>query len=933
MAATEGQPAVTASRRDWQDVFKLLDTALELDPAARAAWLATLPPDQAQLSPLLQQLLKAQTQIGASNFLGTPPSLVFARPPAVAELGAQALVGPYRLLREIGQGGMASVWLAERADGLLDRHIALKLPHPGWGDAAFAPFTDRMARERNILASLTHPHIARLYDAGLTEQGQPYLALEYVEGEPIDRYAAKHGLTLRARIELIVQVARAVAHAHARLVVHRDLKPSNILVDAAGQAHLLDFGIAALVEAHQGDDVPSAAPAPSAGRALTPDYASPEQIRGDAIGTASDVYSLGVVLFELLVGERPYRLERGLGASALADAIERIEVPVASERAAEARSRRQLQGDLDAVLTRALARAAGQRYGTIDAFADDLERHLRGEAVQARPHSYGYQAERWMRRHKIETAIALALPVAALGGAYAQVLVLLALAAGATVALWQRNRARAEAERARIALDRAEQVKDFIGSIFSHAVPLAGRGGAVTAAELLTAASRRVEADLAGQPEVAAELGLLIGAAFNDLGETRAGLEWLPKVVERCTRALGATHPLSLQSRWRLIEAANTLGELTVAEALLPALVSDLRGAQPREAALLVTALKSHAFVHTKRTRERLAMVALNEAVEVATRQCGAASKEALGARASLSNTLVHFGRFSDALQAIEPALAPAREAFGALRPHPFLILIERNHADALARCERPRDAATVLRQVLADQRALDVVETVRVRTAMTMLGHALMLGGQLDAAESLLIEAQTLHERLTGGGNDESIGLVVRLALVCALRGDGEAALNHLALADALADSQSEADVQVHNRLATRALAHATAGQIALALAAAAAMQSPPAALSPQAGVRVLRSRAMALRKSGDVAAAEAVAAQALLVAAQSTCSALERGLARVEAARCSAALGMPVQARQHFHAALAAWAAGQVDGPQMLRPVQLEIEALPKT
>ncbi|MDP3611913.1 MAG: hypothetical protein Q8R98_08690, partial [Rubrivivax sp.] len=197
----------------------------------------------------------------------------------------------------------------------------------------------------------------------------------------------------------------------------------------------------------------------------------------------------------------------------------------------------------------------------------------------------------------------------------------------------------------------------------------------------------------------------------------------------------------------------------------------------------------------------------------------------------------------------------------------------------------------------------------------------------------SLLIEAQTLHERLTGGGNDESIGLVVRLALVCALRGDGEAALNHLALADALADSQSEADVQVHNRLATRALAHATAGQIALALAAAAAMQSPPAALSPQAGVRVLRSRAMALRKSGDVAAAEAVAAQALLVAAQSTCSALERGLAWVEAARCSAALGMPVQARQHFHAALAAWAAGQVDGPLMLRPVQLEIEALPKT
>ena len=584
----------TASRGDWQEVFTLLDTALELDPAARAAWLADLDglgPEQARLSPLLHHLLAAHAEIATGEFLRAPPTFVFGPPMAGAGLAAQALVGPYRLLREIGQGGMASVWLAERADGLLDRRIALKLPHPGWGDAPrltpLAPFTDRMARERNILASLTHPHIARLYDAGLTEEGRPYLALEYVDGEPIDAYAAAHGLGLRARIELVVQVARAVAHAHARLVVHRDLKPSNILVDAAGQAHLLDFGIAVLVDAQIGDVLPAATPVPalatalatalapdpaapltqSAGRALTPDYASPEQIRGDAIGTASDVYSLGVVLFELLAGARPYRLERGLGAAALADASERIEVPAPSTVATDAGRRRQLEGDLDAILARALAKASGERYRTMDALADDLERHLRGEPVQARPHSHWYQAERWVRRHKIETAIALALPVAALGGAYAQVLVLLALAAGATVALWQRNRALAQAERARVALERAEQVKGFIASIFTHAVPHAGRGGAVTAAELLAAAALRVEADLAGQPEVAAELGLLIGASFNELGEMRAGLEWLGKVVEHCTRALGATHRFSLQSRWRLAEAANSLGELALSRA------------------------------------------------------------------------------------------------------------------------------------------------------------------------------------------------------------------------------------------------------------------------------------------------------------------------------------------------------------------------------
>ena len=965
----------TASRGDWQEVFTLLDTALELDPAARAAWLADLDglgPEQARLSPLLHHLLAAHAEIATGEFLRAPPTFVFGPPMGGAGLAAQALVGPYRLLREIGQGGMASVWLAERADGLLDRRIALKLPHPGWGDAPrltpLAPFTDRMARERNILASLTHPHIARLYDAGLTDEGRPYLALEYVDGEPIDAYAATHGLGLRERIELVVQVARAVAHAHARLVVHRDLKPSNILVDAAGQAHLLDFGIAALVDAQIGDVLPAATLAPalatalapalatalttalppapavpltqSAGRALTPDYASPEQIRGDAIGTASDVYSLGVVLFELLAGARPYRLERGLGAAALADAIERVEVPAASTIATDAGRRRQLEGDLDAILARALAKASGDRYRTMDALADDLERHLRGEPVQARPHSHWYHAERWVRRHKIETAIALALPVAALGGAYAQVLVLLALAAGATVALWQRNRALAQAERARVALDRAEQVKGFIASIFTHAVPHAGRGGAVTAVELLAAAALRVEADLAGQPEVAAELGLLIGAGFNELGDMRAALDWLPKVVERCTRALGATHRFSLQSRWRLAEAANSLGELALSEALLPALVNDVRNAQPPAPALLVAALKSQAFVHAKRAREPAAMAALNEAVEVATRQLGAASEAALGARASLSNTFVHFGRFTEALQAIEPALAPTRAAFGALRPHPFLTMMERNHADALARCERPRDAAVLLRQVLADQRALDVVETIRVRITMTLLAHALLLGGHLDEAESLLIEAQALHQRLTAGENHESIGLAVRLSTVCALRGDGEAALLHIARADALAERFGEAEAHMRTRASARALAQATAGQSALVLAATAAAAAaaatpvlPPSALAQPslAEVRTLRARAMALRQSGLIEAAAAAAGQAVAVAARGASCGLESGLALAEAARCSAALGLPLQARQQFLAALAAWQAAQVDGPQVLRPVQLELAALP--
>src|SRR5664279_3989 len=307
-------------------------------------------------------------------------------------------VGPYRLLRQIGEGGMASVWLAERADGLLARRIALKLPHLGWGRAALA---GRIARERALLASLTHPSIARLYDAGIGDDGRPYLALEFVDGQAIDAYATRRGLSTAARVELIVQVARAVAYAHHQLIIHRDLKPSNILVDGEGRVRLLDFGVAKLIDPGDADSQSDVTVA--GGRALTPQYASPEQVRGDAVGTASDVYSLGIVAHELFTGTRPYHLPKGLGLTALAAALDAVERHPASELAQDEGVRRKLRGDLDAILSRAFALDPGARYATADAFADDLERHLRGEPVRARAASNAYLAERWIRRHKLET--------------------------------------------------------------------------------------------------------------------------------------------------------------------------------------------------------------------------------------------------------------------------------------------------------------------------------------------------------------------------------------------------------------------------------------------------------------------------------------------------------------------------------------------------
>lgn len=498
------------------------------------------------------------------------------------------------------------------------------------------------------------------------------------------------------------------------------------------------------------------------------------------------------------------------------------------------------------------------------------------------------------------------------------------------VALWQRNQALRQAEVARVALSRAEQVKSFIASIFTQAVPRVGHGGTVTAVDLLQSAARRVETDLSAQPEIAAELGLLIGSSFNELGQYRASLEWLSKVVERCMRTLGATHEFSLLSRCQLVYAANSMGELSVSEPLLPALIRDLRAVQPQHAELLVHALESQAFVLTKRGIEPAAIAALNEAVELASQRLGSTSATSLEVRASLSNTFAHFGRAGPALQAIEPAMEDAQSAFGALRPHPLLSNIERFYADALARNSRPREAATILRRVLADTRVLDVEDTTHVRIAMTFLCNALMQGGHLDEAQSLIAEADALHERLTGGANHEGIGLAGRHSLICSLRGDGPSALRHLARIDALAAASGETGALAVDHYPLRVLALATAGQAAEALSHADAMQAHFATQRENSRVRVHRARAMALRLAGSPASACEAAETAVSTIAGGDCSNLEHGLALVEAARCHLGAGSTAQAEGQWRAALSVWEAGQVDGAELIAPLRAEFASL---
>jgi len=432
--------SVIAAR--WEHVEHLLDEVLALPAAERQAWLESLDGDSAQHRGALRALLQTQARIETDDFLAEGPRLPggLASPGGSAEPHGGDLVGSYRLIRELGRGGMGLVWLAERADAMTARQVALKLPRIAWGDA----FAERLARERDILATLEHPHIARLYDAGIDAHGRPFIAMQFVEGEPIDAHCRHHDLPVRERIDLLLQAMSAVAHAHARLVVHRDIKPGNILVSAGGQATLLDFGIAKLIE--DGQPTRATALTERSGRALTPDYASPEQIRAEPLGTASDVYSLGVVAFELLTGARPYRLGRGTAAE-LEVAILDVAPPLASEMATDPALRKALRGDLDAILNRALKKAVAERYPSVEAFAQDLRRHLQGEPVQARPDSARYRLGKFVGRHRLATAMGAALTLSVL--------------AGSAVSLWQAQQARAQERRAASEVRRQRAVQDL----------------------------------------------------------------------------------------------------------------------------------------------------------------------------------------------------------------------------------------------------------------------------------------------------------------------------------------------------------------------------------------------------------------------------------------------------------------------------------------
>jgi eukaryotic-like serine/threonine-protein kinase len=529
-----------------RDLMALFTRWFDAEPAERTAMLNALALSNPRQHARLQAMIDADGEAvslelpGMRNAVGAIASMLLN--PAAARPGAR--FGPWELCEPIGAGGMAQVWLASRSDGLHSGSAAIKLLHgsPLAGPVQ-ASARARFAREGELLARLVHPHVAQLLDAGQLDDGSRYLVLEHVRGERIDRWCDARRLDVEARLRLFGQVCEAVSYAHANLVVHRDLKPANILVTGEGHVKLLDFGVAKLLDtaAEVAADGAAAGPAArepppgdltrEAPAGLTPEFAAPEQLNGEPISTATDVYALGVLLFVLLSGRRPYHATGDTPAQLAREIAEAEPQKLGSftpdAQAAEARGttpsrlQHRLRGDLAQIVARALGKRPADRYPSVQALADDLARHLHHEPVSAREPHWRYRAARFLRRHRIAAAAACA--------------VLLAVGGGSGAALWQAREAKAQAAR-------AEAVKGFVTSLLdeSRVERKGAEVGRMTVADLLTAADARLQRELGGQPDVRDEIYTLLIELRVSQGDSQTAVALAEARVRAAEQGFGA---------------------------------------------------------------------------------------------------------------------------------------------------------------------------------------------------------------------------------------------------------------------------------------------------------------------------------------------------------------------------------------------------------
>src|SRR5580765_2804975 len=756
--------AISADR--WQRASPHLDRLLDLTTTERDKYLEVLVAEDPRTAADVRALLTEHHLLTAEGFLASPPVI---HPPDATLAGVS--FGPYTLVSPIGHGGMGSVWLAERSDGRFTGRAAVKLLNAALlGRSA----EKRFKREGTILARLTHPHIARLIDAGLSVTGQPFLVLEYVDGRPIDRYCDDNYLDVDERIRLFLDVQAAVAHAHANLIVHRDLKPSNVLVTADGTVKLLDFGIAKLLEAdrsspavtmltHEGDV------------ALTPRYAAPEQLTGGPITTATDVYALGVVLFELLTGRHPTGVETQTSAAFVRAITDReplrlsaavrprahdddVAARAAARGMAPERLHRVLQGDLETILAKALKRSPDERYGSVGAFADDLQRYREQMPIAARGDAFGYRADKFVRRH---------YSVLSAAG--------LVVALVATLVVFYTVRVATERDRARQEAARSSKVSELLIGLLTSADPYRTPDPSDPDAQSpLDLAVQRIDKEMTGEPELQARMLTMIGRTYERMGLHAKALQLLERALTLGRASLGAGHPTLAQSLNDLGVVYREQGNLTAAEPLLrESLAMRRRVLGPEHKDVAVTLIEL-ARVLTESGRADEAEPAIRESLAIRRKVFGEEHRETATSKAELGRLLMQRGDLAGADPFLRQNVATTVHMLGPDHPNSAaakgtlaqLLLLQ---GDAPAADLLLRESAEVYRRVFGPN-GLEYAQSLNA------LALAEEWQGRLVRAQSLIEEALRVSEPQLGSDHPRVLGFTVNLARVRIARGDGAA-------------------------------------------------------------------------------------------------------------------------------------------------------------
>ena len=682
---------------DWARLDELLDRFLELSPEQVREELDRLKPDDRPLRERLEAALAlAQSDEGplAGSVADSWPGLLAGtegEDDSAAPVMTGARIGRWRIAGELGQGGMGTVYAVARADGIYEQQAALKLLRLGIDDPAAR---ERFGRERQILARLEHPSIARLLDGGMAPDGRPYLVLERVEGESITLWCERQRLDVRARLELFVKVLDAVGYAHRNLVVHRDLKPSNVLVTTAGEPKLLDFGIAKLLA--EEPDVEHTATRVAA--PLTPQYAAPEQVTGDTVTTATDVYALGVLLYELISGERPYRIERGSAAELERQVLETDPAPPSSRIRPphlDLRLARGLRGDLDAIVLRALAKRPDDRYASATELRLDIENWLLGRAVEARRASRTERLAKFVRRHRVGVAAALLVALFAIVGV-----------TGLGYALFQARERLAAAERARASLE-------FLVGLFEAATPAQSRDRSVSAIDLLDRGVEQLERELAAQPAVHAELARTLGDVYRTLALFERARPLLERGRSEAQRLFGDASAEHAAALYALAELEYDLDRYPEAEALM------------------------------------------RRALAIQQQVLGPHDPTTLRSQGSLGDVLSAVGRFDEALAIHTELLAIDRELFG--EEHDETVEDRASIAAVLRRLARFEESELLYRQVVAQRTRTLGKDHPRTLSHRMSLANVLRHRSQIEEAERILVEVIADSERVFGAGHPET--------------------------------------------------------------------------------------------------------------------------------------------------------------------------------